>query len=137
MLWGQVGVQEPREVAKASLVEFNAFWRVNVCGTLHCVQAVTEAMKQQAPRTIAGRNGPRDVGRGVIINLGSCNSYVATQHIVQYTTSKHAVLGLTRNAGECRIIDFLFYRTLTLLGTLSSRQRGLWHPGQRHLPFVG
>ncbi|KAL9123284.1 MAG: hypothetical protein Q9187_000156 [Circinaria calcarea] len=93
-----VGVREPREVAEASIEEFDLFWRVNVRGVLHCVQAVSKVMKQQSPITIAGRNGPRDVGRGVIINLGSCNSYVATHHIVQYTTSKHAVLGLTRNA---------------------------------------
>lgn len=98
--WLQVGVQEAREVAEASLEEFDRFWRINVRGLLHCVQSVSKAMKQQTVITVAGRNGPRDVGRGVIINLGSCNSYVATQHIVQYTTSKHAVLGMTRNAGQ-------------------------------------
>lgn len=80
--------------------EFERFWQVNVRGTLHCVQAVTKAMKAQAPTSVGGRNGPREIGRGVIINLGSCNSYVATRDIVQYTTSKHAVLGLTRNAGK-------------------------------------
>ena len=100
MLRLQVGVQETREVAEASLEEFDRFWHVNVRGLLHCVQAVSKAMKQQPVITVAGRNGPRDVGRGVIINLGSCSSYVATHHIVQYTTSKHAVLGLTRNAGQ-------------------------------------
>ena len=57
-------------------------------------------MKNQEVATVTGRNGPRDVGRGVIINLGSCNSYVATPNIVQYTASKHAVLGMTRNAGK-------------------------------------
>ena len=35
----------------------------------------------------------------MIVNMGSCSSYVATPQLTQYTTSKHAVLGLTRNAG--------------------------------------
>ena len=59
-------------------------------------------MKNQEVASVNGRNGPRDIGRGVIINLGSCNSYVATPNIVQYTASKHAVLGMTRNAGKFR-----------------------------------
>lgn len=59
-------------------------------------------MKTQEPVRIPGRGpqGERDIGRGVIINLGSCNSYMATPKIVQYTSSKHAVLGMTRNAGK-------------------------------------
>lgn len=71
-----------------------------MCGVLHCVQAVCKVMKKQDLVTVPGRLGPRDAGRGVIINMGSCSSYIATRNIVQYTTSKHAVLGLTRNAGE-------------------------------------
>lgn len=58
-------------------------------------------MKGQEKQVIQGRNGPRDGGRGVIVNIGSCASYVATPNIVQYTTAKHAVLGMTRNAGKC------------------------------------
>ena len=83
-----------------SLDEFERFWRVNVKGTLLSLRAVSAAMKNQEVATVNGRNGPRDIGRGVIINLGSCNSYVATPNIVQYTASKHAVLGMTRNAGK-------------------------------------
>lgn len=33
---------------------------------------------------IQGRNGPRDIGRGVIVDLGSRNSFVATPNIVHY-----------------------------------------------------
>jgi NAD(P)-dependent dehydrogenase (short-subunit alcohol dehydrogenase family) len=87
-------------VAEASLDEFDRFFKVNVKGTLLCVRTVSAVMKNQEPLVLAGRSGPREAGRGVIVNLGSCNSYVATPHIVQYTSSKHAVLGLTRNAGE-------------------------------------
>ncbi|RAL07199.1 SDR family NAD(P)-dependent oxidoreductase, partial [Aspergillus homomorphus CBS 101889] len=38
------------------------------------------------------------IGRGCIINLGSCNSYIPTRGITQYTTAKHAVMGITKNA---------------------------------------
>ena len=96
----QIGVQNPAEVSETSLVEFDRFYRVNVLGTLHCMQSVSKAMKKQTPITVPGRNRDRDAGRGVIVNLGSSNSFVATHHITQYTTSKHAVLGLTRNAGK-------------------------------------
>ena len=98
-------------MAEASLDEFDRFYRVNVRGTLHCVQAASKAMKKQEPLVLPGRNGPREAGRGCIINLGSCNSYVATHHIVQYTSSKHAVLGLTRNAGELRFPSDVFCKS--------------------------
>lgn len=97
----QVGVKYPAEVAETSIDELDRFYKVNVRGSLLCLRAVTRVMKGQDRRVIQGRNGPRDIGRGVIINIGSCASYVATPNIVQYTTAKHAVLGMTRNAGEC------------------------------------
>ncbi|CAG8953709.1 hypothetical protein HYFRA_00006598 [Hymenoscyphus fraxineus] len=93
-----VGVQKPLPMEDADLDEINRFWKVNVLGTLHCMQAVTKVMKNQSVRTWDSRGRVREAGRGVILNLGSCNSYVPTPNIVQYTTSKHAVLGMTRNA---------------------------------------
>lgn len=69
-------------------------------GTFHCLKAVSAAMKQQDVLSVPSRSGPREVGRGAIIVLGSCNSYVATPRIVQYTTAKHAVLGMVKNAGR-------------------------------------
>jgi NAD(P)-dependent dehydrogenase (short-subunit alcohol dehydrogenase family) len=95
-----VGVQKPLPVEDADLVEMNRFWQVNVMGTLNCMQAVTKVMKNQEPKTYSSRGKVRQVERGVILNLGSCNSYVPTPNIVQYTTTKHAVLGMTRNAGK-------------------------------------
>lgn len=94
-----VGVQKAAPIDDVDLAEMNRFWQVNVIGTLNCMQAVTKAMKGQPPRTHVSRGRTRDVGRGAIINLGSCNSFVATPNITQYTTTKHAVLGMTRNAG--------------------------------------
>jgi len=95
-----VGVQDPQSVSEASILEFQRFFDVNVKGTLLCVRAVSRQMRKQTPLLRPSRSSihGRDCGRGVIINLGSSNSYVATPNIVQYTTSKHAVLGLTRNA---------------------------------------
>ena len=108
-----VGVQKPLPIEAADQVEMNRFWQVNVMGTFNCVQAVTKVMKQQSVLKVSGRNGERDCGRGVILNLASANSYWATPNIVQYTTAKHAVLGLTKNAGQhafcanssCSLID--------------------------------
>ena len=95
-----VGVQKHLPVEEADAAEMNRFWQVNVMGTFNCVQAMTKAMKEQSVATVSSRGREREVGRGVILNLGSCNSYIATRDIVQYTTSKHAVMGLTKNAGE-------------------------------------
>ena len=96
-----VGVQKHLPVEEADAAEMNRFWQVNVMGTFNCVQAVTKVMKEQSVATVSSRGRAREVGRGVILNLGSCNSYIATRDIVQYTTTKHAVMGLTKNAGEC------------------------------------
>ena len=95
-----VGVQKHLHVEDADAAEMNRFWQVNVMGTFNCVQAVTKVMKEQSVATVTSRGRTREVGRGVILNLGSCNSYIATRDIVQYTTTKHAVMGLTKNAGE-------------------------------------
>lgn len=93
-------MQNPQEVSEVALEEFDRFYHVNVRGTLLCVRAVTKVMKEQDRKLVPGRNGPRDIGRGVIINLGSCNSYIATPKIVQYASAKHAVMGITKSAGR-------------------------------------
>lgn len=94
-----LGVQKHLPVEDADSAEMNRFWQVNVMGTLNCIQAMTKVMKEQSVATVSSRGRTREVGRGVILNIGSCNSYIATHHIVQYTTTKHAVMGLTKNAG--------------------------------------
>jgi len=93
-----VGVQKHLGIADADPAEMNRFWQVNVMGTFNCVQAVTKAMKDQSLATVTNRGRTREVGRGVILNVASANSYFVTPHIVQYTTSKHALMGLTKNA---------------------------------------
>lgn len=95
-----VGVQKHLPTDEADAEEMNRFWQVNVMGTFNCVQAAIKVMKTQSIHTVTTRRGERHCGRGVILNLGSANSYMATPDIVQYTTAKHAVIGLTKNAGE-------------------------------------
>ncbi|KAG9665220.1 hypothetical protein KCU95_g1897, partial [Aureobasidium melanogenum] len=93
-----IGVQQPLPVTETSIDEFQRFLEVNVKGTLLCVRAVSRVMIQQEPQVVEGRNGPRNVGRGSIVNIASANSFVATPAMVQYVSSKHAVIGITKTA---------------------------------------
>lgn len=68
---------------------------VNVFGMFLCTRAQSAAMVKQDVKPVSERGN-----RGVIVNMGSCSSFVATPMMGQYTSSKHAVLGLTRNAGQ-------------------------------------
>ncbi len=67
---------------------------------MHCVRAVSKAMSAQEPLSYEGRHGSRSLGRGSIINLGSAASYMASEGMLSYTTSKHAVIGITKSAGK-------------------------------------
>lgn len=73
---------------------------VNVFGMFLCTRALSRVMKIQSLRPVKEGNPRRGETRGAIVNMGSCSSFVATPMLGQYTTSKHAVLGLTRNAGK-------------------------------------
>ena len=68
---------------------------VNVNGMFLCTRAQSATMVKQDVKPVSERGS-----RGVIVNMGSCSSFVATPNMGQYTSSKHAVLGLTRNAGQ-------------------------------------
>lgn len=95
-----MGTREPRSVVDMIMDEFDQLYDINLRGTINCLQAVTRAMQIQSSRTLPSRNGLKDIGRGVIINLGSVHSYIAVRNIANYTVSKHAVLGLTKSAGK-------------------------------------
>lgn len=84
-----------------SMEEWERVSRVNVHGILNCMQAVGKAMKSQHRRSeqVPGRSQSRDCGKGAIVNIGSIHSFLSAPGTAQYTTSKHAVLGLTRSAG--------------------------------------
>ena len=73
---------------------------INARGTYYVMREVLKVMQGQETRTVAGRNGKRDVGRGSIVNVGSSLSFAAVPGKIGYIASKHALLGVTKSAGE-------------------------------------
>lgn len=128
-------MEVPGEVSEASLHEFERFLKVNVTGTFLAVRAQSKAMKGQEP--LHSPDPLRTLGRGVIINMGSGNSYVATPHIVQYTASKHAVLGITRNAGMFSDNNQLGHLPAKLTFEFSTRQCTLRDTSELSLSIMG
>ncbi|KAI0116550.1 hypothetical protein GGR51DRAFT_546056 [Nemania sp. FL0031] len=92
-----IGVQKAAEIADANASEFNQFLSVNATGTFLVTREVSALMRAQQPRVVLD-NSRRGVVRGIIVNMGSLASFVAQPGMTQYTASKHAVLGITRNA---------------------------------------
>ncbi|KAI1505252.1 NAD(P)-binding protein [Biscogniauxia marginata] len=80
------------------------FDRIDYCvnafgGVFLVTRAVAKIMKSQEPVSIGlRRHGPRDVGRGAIVNVSSAMALIAVPAKVSYTTSKHAVIGVTKAA---------------------------------------
>ncbi|KAI4864862.1 NAD(P)-binding protein [Hypoxylon rubiginosum] len=71
---------------------------INTKGIFLICRAVGKVMQSQEPKQInLGRHGTRDLGRGCIVNVSSALSLCAVPHEVPYTTSKHAVTGITRS----------------------------------------
>lgn len=97
----QIGVETPREMAEADFAEFSRFLKVHVDGAFHFTRSVSAAMKKQEPKPVGSNSSGRGTSRGSIVILGSGSSFVATPAMVQYTTAKHAVIGLAKNAGGC------------------------------------
>lgn len=75
--------------------EVERLHRINVMGTLSCVQAVAKVMKGQEALDAGGRSSCK----GSIVNVASSFSESVTQTQTPYSMAKHAVLGLTKNAG--------------------------------------
>ncbi|RYP54380.1 hypothetical protein DL768_000797 [Monosporascus sp. mg162] len=91
-----IGVEKQREISEADVAEFSRFLQVHVEGAFLVTRSVSAAMKGQGPRPIGSPD--RGTSRGSIVILGSGSSFVATPSMVQYTTAKHAVIGLAKNA---------------------------------------
>ena len=73
-------------------------WRkvvdINLTGMFLCTQEAIKLMKSQTPRG------------GRIINNGSISAHTPRPHAVAYTTTKHAVTGLTKQTAlDCRGYD--------------------------------
>jgi NAD(P)-dependent dehydrogenase (short-subunit alcohol dehydrogenase family) len=99
VIFTQVGVQLPRGIAEADFGEFSRFLRIHVEGTFLLVRSASAAMQRQELKPIDPASPGRGGTRGAIVTLGSGNSFAAAPHLVQYTAAKHAVLGVTKNAG--------------------------------------
>ena len=80
--------------------EFEKMFKVNVTGTFLVTRALSAIMKTQDPVPVDEAVPARGISRGSIVNLGSASGFVATPGMVQYTAAKHAVNGVTRNAGK-------------------------------------
>ncbi|KAF4953185.1 hypothetical protein FGADI_6160 [Fusarium gaditjirri] len=90
-----IGLQQAVDIANTSLSDFERFIRVNTTGMFLVTREASITMRTQEPvATSAGRG----VSRGVIVNLGSASSMVASPGVLPYTASKHAALGLTKNS---------------------------------------
>ncbi|KAJ5780219.1 hypothetical protein N7457_005379 [Penicillium paradoxum] len=74
------------------LAEFDeSYWRkvidINVNGTALCCKYQMQQIKKQG-------------SKGSIVNIASTSAYIAAPNIPAYTTSKHALLGLTKHAAS-------------------------------------
>jgi len=96
----KVGVKVASPVAEADTMEFDRMLKVNVTGTFLVTRAISAVMKSQEPTALTPGSPERGTTRGSIVIIGSASAFVATPGMIQYTTAKHAALGITKNAGE-------------------------------------
>ena len=75
---------EPERPDDCTEKDFDRIMGVNVKGVFFCMKHEIRQM--------------RKAGKGAIVNIGSVNSFRAHANQSLYTTSKYAVIGLTRNA---------------------------------------
>lgn len=82
------------------MAEFIRLQNLNVNGTYFVLRAVLAIMQSQEPRPNFAESPDRGTTRGAVVTLGSILSCSVEPGGMQYTTSKHAVLGLTKSAGR-------------------------------------
>ncbi|GAA1357579.1 SDR family oxidoreductase [Arthrobacter rhombi] len=86
VLFNNAGAFGPRAaVDEISVEEWNDVVAVNLTGSMLCAAAAVRAMKAQDPRG------------GRIINNGSISAHTPRPASVAYTTTKHAITGLTKS----------------------------------------
>jgi NAD(P)-dependent dehydrogenase (short-subunit alcohol dehydrogenase family) len=96
----QITSPHPTPFIKVDFDQFLKVQNVNTNGTFLVLNIVSAAMATQEPVANDETQPGRGTSRGSIVNLGSVVSFSALTRGASYTTSKHAVLGLTRAAGE-------------------------------------
>ncbi|KAI0392747.1 NAD(P)-binding protein [Xylariaceae sp. FL0594] len=102
-----IAAKTPLPAAEADVAEFLRTQNVNVAGTFYCVRASLAVMRGQ--ERLPNLPGPGAVARGhtrgAVVALGSALSLGAAPGFTQYTTSKHAVVGLVRTAALDSVKD--------------------------------
>ncbi|KAI0975979.1 NAD(P)-binding protein [Xylaria arbuscula] len=100
-----VGVKAALPTADASISEFVHVQNVNVTGTFLVTRASLAIIKSQESRPNFPDSPSRGNTRGAIVAMGSVLSLGASPYLMQYTTSKHAVLGLVKSAALDSVKD--------------------------------
>ncbi|KAI0397981.1 NAD(P)-binding protein [Xylariaceae sp. FL0594] len=85
-------------IAETTFTDFKRLMDVNVHGTFLVTSLVSAAMKAQEAEVVDVSSPQRGTTRGTIVNMSSLSSFVTVPSMVQYTTSKHAVIGITKSA---------------------------------------
>jgi NAD(P)-dependent dehydrogenase (short-subunit alcohol dehydrogenase family) len=87
LLFNNAGTFGPRGVPTEELgyADWQSVVQVNLTGAFLCAQAAYRRMKDQTPRG------------GRIINNGSLSAHSPRPHSIAYTTTKHAMTGLTKS----------------------------------------
>ncbi len=86
LLFNNAGIRTPSiPLDELDVAHWTAAVAVNLTGTFLCARAAFRLMKRQVPRG------------GRIINNGSVSAHAPRPNSLPYTTTKHAVTGLTRS----------------------------------------
>ncbi|CAJ2513206.1 Uu.00g013250.m01.CDS01 [Anthostomella pinea] len=93
-----VPVRTPAPIADQLVDEFINTQNVNVNGTFFVLRAVLGIMRHQESKPNFPNAPTRGSTRGSVVAMGSALSINAGPYFTQYTTSKHAVLGLVKTA---------------------------------------
>ncbi|KAI1461930.1 NAD(P)-binding protein [Annulohypoxylon moriforme] len=93
-----VTIQSCTPISEASYSEFQNLISIHVNGTFLVTRHITAVMQTQELKPIDMAIPQLGGTRGSIVNLGSILSHRASPGFVQYTASKHAVLGISRTA---------------------------------------
>ncbi|KAG6354640.1 hypothetical protein INS49_004658 [Diaporthe citri] len=85
-------------IAEASFADIKRLLDVSVNGTFLFTSLVSAVMKTQERRQASATDPTRGTTRGSIVNLSSVSEFMAVSNMVQYTTCKHAISGITKTA---------------------------------------
>lgn len=93
-----IAMKHPGGAAFCETKDWQKILDVNLNGTFYMLRAAAKIMLKQDP--ILSSIDGRPLQKGSIVNFGSIQSVNGITLSTAYTTSKHAVLGLTRTASE-------------------------------------